>query len=93
MAKIRLKNPKKLLSAVVKLIIIIVVIIAAILLVKHFAGNSVKKEIEKLENQKITIINKEIVAYKGDDAYTLNTLNPGDVLQFKVVYQLSLIHI
>lgn len=90
MAKIRLKNPKRLAGAVIKLVIAIAVIIAAVSAVKHFTGSSVKKDIEKLENQKVTIISKEIVPYKGDDAYTLTTLNPTDVITFRVVYTYQL---
>ena len=90
MAKIKLKNPKKLAGAIIKLVIVIAVIITAVSVVKCLTGNSVKKDIEKLENQKVTIISKEIVPYKGDDVYTLTTLNPTDVITFRVVYTYQL---
>lgn len=90
MAKVKLKNPQKLISSLLKLVIVILIIVLLTTLLGKLGKDSVKKDIEKVENQKVTIISKQIAPYMGDDAYTLTTLNPKDVINFKVIYTYQL---
>lgn len=84
--KIVIKNRKKFVSGIIKLVAVIALIVVCVIFVKNLSSNSVKKQIEKLEGQKVKMIGQEIVAYIGENEFTQTDLNTKDVISFKVEY-------
>lgn len=88
--RIVLKDTKKFTSAIIKLLIVVILIIACVTIVKNFSSDSVKKQIEKQEGQKIDIKYQQIVAYIGENKLNSTEVKTKDIISFKVEYTYQL---
>ena len=80
--KVKLGNPKRLLLS---LLILVAVILGIFFLLRACGADATQAEIEKLEQQEVTIISKEIKPSIAD-----SEIKAGDIVTFQAEYKYSL---
>ncbi len=88
--KIKLKSPKKLFGFFIVLLIIIALIFGGVKLFNVLFVDSVIKDIQTLENQKVTLIDKQIKQYMGENETNATTLSAENIVTYRVIYRYQL---
>ena len=88
--KIKLKNPKKLLGFFAAVLLLAALIFGGIKLANLLFVDSVLKDIQTLENQKVTLIDKQIKQYMGENEFSGTSLDAENIVIYRVIYRYQL---